>query len=152
MFLFAKHGLKTNLYIATLERNFASRTDLRVWFTIHGMRAQSTYIYRVQSSVWRLPNYWPPTPSPPSECVLPPHQRRGVHTRQGVGDVVSIFRKTPDIGLASYSIIPLRMRDRKRVQVEIAISSCYFPSFKAWPEFSREPFSQFPHSSKSSLS
>ncbi len=35
------------------------------------------YIYRVQISVWRLPNYWPPTPSPPSGCVLPPHQRRG---------------------------------------------------------------------------
>jgi hypothetical protein len=40
--------------------------------------------YRVQSSVWRLPNYTPPTPSPPSECVLPPHQRRGVHTRRVV--------------------------------------------------------------------
>ncbi len=45
-------------------------------------RVQS--IYRVQSSVWRLPNSWPPTPSPPSECVLPPHQRRGVHTRRAV--------------------------------------------------------------------
>ncbi len=33
------------------------------------------------------------TYSAPSECVLPPHQRRG---------------ETPDIGLASYSIIPLR--------------------------------------------
>ncbi len=39
--------------------------------------AHSTYIYRVQSTVWRLPNYWPPTSSPPSECVLTPHQRRG---------------------------------------------------------------------------
>jgi hypothetical protein len=34
-----------------------------------------TYIYRVQSNVWRLPNY-PPPPSP-RECVLPP----GVHNR-----------------------------------------------------------------------
>ncbi len=33
---------------------------------------QSTYICREQSSVWCLPKYWPPTPSPPSECVLPP--------------------------------------------------------------------------------
>ncbi len=33
-------------------------------------------VFRVQSSVWRLPNYCP-TPSQPSECVLPPHQRRG---------------------------------------------------------------------------
>ncbi len=50
--------------------------------------AQSTYIYRVQSSVWRSTELLTPTPSPPSECVLPPHQRRGVHTRRagrGVG-------------------------------------------------------------------
>jgi hypothetical protein len=46
---------------------------------------QSTYIRRVQNCVWRLPKYWPPAPSPPSECVLPPHQRRGVHTRRAVG-------------------------------------------------------------------
>jgi hypothetical protein len=49
-----------------------------------GWDPQSTYICRVQSSVWRLPKYWPPTPSPPSECVLPPHQRRGVPTRRAV--------------------------------------------------------------------
>ena len=71
---------------------------------------QITYICRVQSSVYRLPNYWPPTPSPPSECVLPPHQSWGggytLAERWGGGG--SIFRKTPDIGLASYSIIPLR--------------------------------------------
>jgi hypothetical protein len=51
-----------------------------------------------------------PTPSPPSECVLPPHHRRGggrgTHSPGGGG---SIFRKTPDIGLTSYSIIPLRI-------------------------------------------
>ncbi len=29
-------------------------------------------------------NIDPPTPSPPSECVLPPHQRRGLHTRRAV--------------------------------------------------------------------
>ncbi len=77
------------------------------------MRSQSTYIYRVQSSVWRLPNYWPPTPSPTCECVLPLHQRRGVtHLPggEGGGGQRSISRKTPDIGLASYSIISLRMR------------------------------------------
>ncbi len=48
--------------------------------------AQNTYIYRLQSSIRRLPNYWPPTPSPPSECVLPPHQRRGdTHSPAGEG-------------------------------------------------------------------
>ncbi len=57
----------------------------------------------VQICVLRLPKYWPP-PSPPGECVLPPQQRRGVHTRRaerGVGG--SIFWKTQDIGLVSYS-------------------------------------------------
>ncbi len=44
----------------------------------------------------------PPTPSPPAECVLPPQQRReGTHARRGGWE--SIFWKTPDIGLASYS-------------------------------------------------
>jgi hypothetical protein len=48
-------------------------------------------------------NIDPPPPSPPGECVLPP-QQRGVHTRRaerGLGP--SIFWKTRDIGLASYS-------------------------------------------------
>ena len=42
-------------------------------------RAQSTYTVR------GLPNYWPPTPSPPSECVLPPPPRTkgGVYTLAG---------------------------------------------------------------------
>jgi hypothetical protein len=80
------------------------------------LASQSTYIYstehRVQISVWRLPNYWHPTPSPPSECVLRPHQRQGGYTLAGWwggGGGGSIFRKTPDIGLASYSIIPLHL-------------------------------------------
>jgi hypothetical protein len=73
---------------------------------------QSTYVRRVQSCVWRLPKYWPPPPTPPSECVLPPHQRQGAHTRRAVrgnddlfgeGDGGSIFWKTPAIGLASYN-------------------------------------------------
>ncbi len=79
--------------------------------------SQSAYICRVQSSGWRLPKYWPPTPSPPSECVLPPHQRRGIHTRRPVRGWglnnwktpdIGLASKKPDIGLASYSIIPLR--------------------------------------------
>jgi hypothetical protein len=50
-----------------------------------------------------------PTPPPPSECVLTPHQRRGgTHSPGGEGGGGSIFWKTPDIGLASYSIISLR--------------------------------------------
>ncbi len=62
--------LSTYFYI-----NWIKETEITCY------RPQSTYICRVQSSVWRLLKYCPPTPSPPSECVLPPHQRRGVQTR-----------------------------------------------------------------------
>jgi hypothetical protein len=75
-----------------------------------------TYICRVQSYVWRLPKYWPPTPSPTQrgECVLPPHQRRGEDTLAGRwGSGGSIFWETPDIGLVSYSIISLRLSRTK---------------------------------------
>ncbi len=70
--------------------------------------AQSTYICRVQSSVWRLPKYWPPTPSPPSVWVLPLHQRRGVHTRRAVrgwgGGGVNILEDARHwIGLLQYN-------------------------------------------------
>ncbi len=75
-----------------------------------GPRSQSTYICREQSSVWRLLKYWPPTPPKPSESVLPPHQRRGGTHSLALRGLGSIFWKTPDIGLASYSIIPLRPR------------------------------------------
>jgi hypothetical protein len=54
---------------------------------------QITYIYRVQSSVWRLPNYWPLTPSPPKRVILPLHRRRGGGTHspggEGVGGNIS---------------------------------------------------------------
>ncbi len=50
---------------------------------------QSTYIYRAQSMVWRLPNYWPPPPPPPLHpaSVSSPSTKgggRGVHTRRAV--------------------------------------------------------------------
>ncbi len=70
----------------------------------------NTYICRVQSSVWRLPKYWPP-PHPLST------QRRGGGW------------KTPDIGLASYSMIPLRIysdlragQDAKRRSILLLVS------------------------------
>ncbi len=72
-----------------------------------GARPQSTYTYicRVQSSVWRLPKYWPPTPPPPSEWVLPQHQRRGVHTRRAVrGWGINILEDARHwIGLLQYN-------------------------------------------------
>ncbi len=65
---------------------------------------------RVQSSVWRLPNYWPPTPLS-TQRVCPPAipKRGGGYTLAGRwGGGGTIFWKTPDIGLASCRIIPLR--------------------------------------------
>ena len=62
--------------------------------------------YRAVPGVFQ--NIDPPPPSPPSECVLPPHQRRGVHTRRAVRGVGGqYFGRRERYGLASYSIISL---------------------------------------------
>jgi hypothetical protein len=48
-----------------------------------------------------------PPPRLPGECVLPPQQRRGVHTRRAErGSGGSIFWKTRDTGLPSYTNNP----------------------------------------------
>ncbi len=70
-----------------------------------GFLPQSTYICRVQSCVWRLPKYWPPTPLSTQRVCPLPAPKAGGHSPGGGG---SIFWKTTDIGLASYSIISLR--------------------------------------------
>ena len=80
-------------------------------------KPQSTYICRVQSCIGHLPKYWPTNPSPPSECVLPPHQRQGdtyTYTLAGQwegGGGGSIFWKMPDIGLASLRAKLSRLED-----------------------------------------
>ncbi len=56
---------------------------------------------RGQSYVSRLPKYWPPPPSPPSEWVLT--KAGGTNSPGGEGGGGSIFWKTRDIGLPSYS-------------------------------------------------
>jgi hypothetical protein len=84
---------------------------------IKGWLQPTKYLHmycRVQyRAVWCLPKYWHPTPSPPSECVIPPHQRQGgggtPHTRWAVRRwVVNILEDARHIGLASYRIISLR--------------------------------------------
>ncbi len=45
----------------------------------------------------------PPPPSPPGECVLTPTKAGGTHSPGGEGGGGSIFWKTRDIGLPSYS-------------------------------------------------
>jgi hypothetical protein len=72
---------------------------------------RNTYTeHRAVSGVFRTTNYWPPVPHPLStQRVCPtPAPKAGRYTLAGRwGGGGSIFRKTPDIGLASYSIIPL---------------------------------------------
>ncbi len=62
-------------------------------------------VYRVQSSVWGLPNYGPPTPSPPS--VSSPRNKGGgggVHTRRVGGGGVNISEDARlCIGLLQYN-------------------------------------------------
>jgi hypothetical protein len=48
-------------------------------------------------------NIDPPSPSPPGKCVLPPNKGRGTQAPGGDGGGGSIFWKTRDIGLPSYS-------------------------------------------------
>ena len=72
---------------------------------------QSTYIvtfieYRAVSGVFHTPA---PSPHHPASVSSPQHQNRGgTHSPGGEGVGGSIFWKTPDIGLASYNLIPLR--------------------------------------------
>jgi hypothetical protein len=61
-------------------------------------------IGRAQSCVLRLPKYWPPTPlSTRRVCPPPAPKAGGTHSLGGEGGWGSIFWKTQDIGLASYS-------------------------------------------------
>ncbi len=92
--------------------HLTSRRHVDVFANWHYRTWKDRYEHKAFTSVKENPlsgvfqNIEPP-PSSPSECVLPPHQSRGVKTRRAVRGVGggSIFWKTPDIGLSSYSII-----------------------------------------------
>ncbi len=69
-------------------------TELDNWMTLCTFpkllripKAQSTYVCRVQSSVWRLPKYWPPTSLFTQRVCPPPHHqmRGGTHSPGGEG-------------------------------------------------------------------
>jgi hypothetical protein len=72
----ARINLKNMCRKATLQAKFV---DDDIWiherelchFLFITQGSQSTYTCRAQSCVWRLPYYWPPTPSPTSECFIP---------------------------------------------------------------------------------
>jgi hypothetical protein len=64
-----------------------------------------TYVeYRTVSGVFQAID--PPPPLHPASVSSPRTKGGGVHTLAGAG---SIFWKTPDTGLASFSLIPLRV-------------------------------------------
>ncbi len=68
--------------------------------------AQSTYVSRVQSSVWRLPKYWHPTPSPPA----PKAGWGGTHSPGGEGVGVNILEDARNwIGLLQYNPSSVRL-------------------------------------------
>ena len=76
---------------------------------------QSTYIRRVQSCAWFLPKYWPPIPlSTQRVCPPPVPKAGGTHSPGGEEGGGSIFWKTPAIGLASYSLISLRIIQKEK--------------------------------------
>ncbi len=79
-----------------------------------GTTTQSTYICRVQSCVWRLPKYWPPTPLSTQRVCPPPKPRARVYCTHspggggGDGGVIILKDARHWIGLVVYSIISLR--------------------------------------------
>ncbi len=102
---------------------------------------QSTHIYSVQSSVWRLPNCWHPTPSPPSECVLPPPPKAGggsTHSPggEGVGGQYFGRRQTLDWPLTVYSLYGVNIRipceSRERIRTYIGSSSFLSADKEGW--------------------
>jgi hypothetical protein len=71
------------------------------------LKPQSTYKCRVQSCVWRLSKYWPPTPlSTQRECPTPA-PKAGVHTRRAVRGVNILEDARHRIGLLQYNLSTL---------------------------------------------
>ncbi len=73
---------------------------------------------------------YPPNSSPPSECVLPLHQRRGVHTswvERGWGPGVYILEDARHwIGLLQYNL----STPRSRIYSQLLAGPGYAPPFR----------------------
>jgi hypothetical protein len=118
MDIFRKNPVFTSLHLRSPVHVVPPLSHIYKYVPVYDIMAdtQSTYVYRVQSCVWRLQNI-DPSPSFYPASLSSPRTKGGGYTLAwwlGVGGG-SIFWKTPDIGLASYSIIPLRAdisRDR----------------------------------------
>ncbi len=72
------------------------------------IQAQSTYIRIVQSCASRHPKYWPSTPLSTQRVCPPPTPKAGGYTFAGRWGVNIL--EDADIGLASYSLISLRIQ------------------------------------------
>ncbi len=113
---FIECNLESSAYKLQLASNGFSRILLlfsvcglrcRIYISVH--HKELTYIeYRAVSGVFGTID--PPPPLHPSSVSSPPPKARspGGDGLGGGGGGGSIFWKMPDIGLASYSIVPLR--------------------------------------------
>ncbi len=84
---------------------------------------------RGQSSVWRLPKYWPPTPLPPGECVPPSLWCRGrTHSLGGEGVGGQHFRRRQTLlcYICKYFVLePSRAASASCcISVSLALSCC----------------------------
>ncbi len=96
-------GLHVNSYTHWLRPCNLTSPPPPLWAHIRGRYSQSTYFtVRGQSYFSRLPKCWPPSPSPPGECVPPPLLRGEDRLAERRGGWGSIFWKTREIGLPSY--------------------------------------------------
>ncbi len=104
-------------------------------FAPRGPYPQSTYICRVQSCVWRLQIYWPPTPlSTQRVCPPPAPKAGGTHSPGGGGGGVNILEDARHwIGLLQYNLsmpLPLPhhldMRYTKNIESYLVNLSGFF--------------------------
>ncbi len=114
-------ALPADLYLSSrlslylhLSISFPCNYHVCIWLPELPAYAISTKYLHIYSTEQCLASTELLTPHPPLHPVSvssPRTKGGGVHTRRAVrGCGGSIFRKTPDIGLTSYSIIPLRLQ------------------------------------------
>ncbi len=110
-----KDQLRPGKHLVWNSLTISSEADICIpflLFLLYGLNPQNTYICRVQSCVWRLPKYWPPTLLSTQRVCPPPHQRRvvGGYTHSpgneggGVGGVNILEDARHRIGLLQYNL------------------------------------------------
>jgi hypothetical protein len=100
---------KWSVFISSRRKvRFANCTQSSVWLAVSRQHRVHIWYFTVrgQSFFSRLPKYWPPIPlSARRVCPPPATKAGGTHSPGGEGDGGSIFWKSREIGLPSYSKI-----------------------------------------------